>query len=130
MKPQYFVATNLDETFPTPNNDILVPGTGAFVNFIRTAVGREPVIMGKPNSVYWDAVKRVHQSIDGKRTLMIGDRLNTDIAFGNLNGIKYNLLVGTGVHNMNDVTDAINDKKYEFVPSHFVNSLGDLNKYL
>lgn len=86
--------------------------------------------MGKPNSFYWDAVKSVHENIDGKRTLMIGDRLNTDIAFGNLNGIKYTLLVGTGVHNMNDVSDAMKEKNFDFVPSHFINSLGDLNNYI
>lgn len=130
MDPDLFVATNTDETFPTSNADILVPGTGAFVNFVKTAVGREPIIMGKPNPRYWDAIKRVFSDIDCKRTLMIGDRLNTDIAFGNINGIRYTLLVGTGVHNMNDVVNAVKDTNYDLVPSHYIDSLGDLCKYL
>jgi len=131
VKPALFVATNTDETFPTPDSSVLVPGTGAFVNFVRTVVGRDPVVMGKPNASYWDAITRVHPQIDPKRTLMIGDRLNTDISFGNKNGIAYNLLVETGVHTLKDALEATKDiNLHHLVPSHVLPSLNRLNDYL
>ena len=37
VKSKFFVATNTDETFPTPDSRLLVPGTGAFVNFVRVS---------------------------------------------------------------------------------------------
>jgi HAD superfamily hydrolase (TIGR01450 family) len=131
VHPSLFIATNIDETFPTPNPALLVPGTGAFVNFVSTAVGRNPVVMGKPNASYWNAIKNVHPDIDPQRTLMIGDRLNTDISFGNLNGIGYTLLVETGVHRLSDAEEARkHHSNQHLVPTHFVASLNDLNKHL
>lgn len=129
VDPDLFIATNMDETFPTANPSLLVPGTGAFVNFVRTAVGRDPVVMGKPNKSYWDAIKNVHPDIDGRRTLMIGDRLNTDISFGNINRIGYTLLVETGVHRLSDAEEATQNN-HHLVPSHYISSLSDLNKHL
>lgn len=79
--------------------------------------------MGKPGHFYWKGVKSLYPDIDPNRTLMIGDRLNTDIAFGNKNGIKYTLLVGTGV---NHFTDACETNDNDFRPSHYLSSLGDL----
>ena len=131
VHPSLFIATNEDETFPTPNPNILVPGTGAFVNFVRTAVGRDPVVMGKPHTSYWEAIKSVYPDIDPRRTLMIGDRLNTDIAFGNYNGLQFKLLVETGVHRLSDALDAArDDTQHHLLPSHYLSSLSDLNKHL
>ena len=131
VHPSLFIATNTDETFPTPSPDLLVPGTGSFVNFVKTAVGREPVVMGKPNASYWDAVKRVYPDIDAKRTLMIGDRLNTDIAFANSNGLGFSLLVESGVHSLSDAEEAVNDhERHHLVPSHYLPCLSDLIKHL
>lgn len=140
MNPELFIATNWDETFPTSDPKLLVPGTGAFVNFVKTAVGREPVFMGKPGTIYWDAIKSLHPDIDPKRTLMIGDRLNTDIAFGNQNHLGYTLLVESGVHKMDrDVKPLLeqlkdgkssNEETKLLIPSHYLSTLSDLNQYI
>ncbi len=70
-----FVATNGDRTFPTP--DGLVPGNGATVAALIAASDREPVYAGKPAApMLLTAAARV----GGGRPLMVGDRLDTDIA--------------------------------------------------
>ena len=89
---------------------------------MSTATGREPVSMGKPATSYFDGVRSLHPDIKPERTLMIGDRLNTDIAFGNANKIKYTLLVGTGINTLDDARAATGDLR----PSHYVSSLGNL----
>jgi HAD superfamily hydrolase (TIGR01450 family) len=69
------IATNLDPTFPMP--DGLWPGTGAVVRAVEVASGRTAVVVGKPEpQLIISALDRLG---DG-RTLMIGDRLDTDIA--------------------------------------------------
>ncbi|RWS25239.1 hypothetical protein B4U80_02031, partial [Leptotrombidium deliense] len=58
---------------------------------------------------------------------MIGDSLKTDIAFGNNNAFKYTCLVETGTDTYEDILQA-NDN--DIIPTHFIRSLADLNKYL
>lgn len=96
--------------------------------------------MGKPGTIYWDAIKSLHPDIDPKRTLMVGDRLNTDIAFGNQNNVQYTLLVESGVHGMDkDVRPLLVElkgskesveKKKLLIPTHYLNKLSDLNQFL
>ena len=94
-------------------------------------MGRDPVVMGKPSSAYWHAIRNVYPDIDARRTLMIGDKLNTDIAFGNLNGLAYTLLVETGVNKLVDARTAAADKaSHHLIPKFYLKSLSDLNKYL
>ena len=44
------------------------------VSAVATAAGRDPVVMGKPSPMMFEAVKKVHPDIKPERTLMIGDR--------------------------------------------------------
>ena len=37
-----------------------------------------PIVVGKPNSPFMDCIKQKHH-LDPKRTIMIGDRLDTDV---------------------------------------------------
>ncbi len=53
------------------------------------------MIMGKPSTFAMDLIKRDHSIPDGSRFLMIGDNLETDIMFGNVNSID-SLLVLSG----------------------------------
>ncbi|RWS17355.1 phosphoglycolate phosphatase-like protein, partial [Dinothrombium tinctorium] len=126
----FFIATNTDETFPTPMKHLVVPGSGAFVSFIRTACGRKPVILGKPGKFFFDCVKAVCPDVDPARSVMIGDRLNTDIAFGNNNGFRYTIHVQTGVDSLDDIKECIKKGEIQSVPSHYIHSLADLNKFL
>jgi glycerol-1-phosphatase len=84
-------ASNLDATLPTP--DGLAPGNGALVGVIAHATGRRPVAAGKPETPLHDeAVRRTGAG----RPLVVGDRLDTDIA-GAVNARVPSLLVLTGV---------------------------------
>ncbi|RJP54478.1 MAG: HAD-IIA family hydrolase [Anaerolineaceae bacterium] len=74
-----FYATNPDKTFPTPRGEI--PGAGAWISVITTATGVEPVYAGKPYPFLMEmALERL--GTKKEETLVIGDRLETDIAAG------------------------------------------------
>ena len=96
-----FVATNPDAgDLVGPG---LYPGAGALVNAVATACGKQPEIYcGKPSSFMLELLKD-HANIDLSRTLVIGDRLDTDIAFGKAGNAALTALVLTGVTEIDDV---------------------------
>ena len=67
-----------------------------------------------------DAIKDVYH-LDESKTLFIGDRLDTDIAFAN-NGNIDSLLVLTGISTVADCS------KEDIYPTYVMNSLGDLDE--
>lgn len=71
-----FFGTNPDVTFPAP--DGLKPGAGSVIAMIATASEVTPIIIGKPEMGMFEVALGRMQSQPGQ-TLMIGDRLNTDI---------------------------------------------------
>jgi 4-nitrophenyl phosphatase len=74
-----FYATNPDKTFPTPRGEI--PGAGAWISVVVTATGVEPTYAGKPYPFMMElALERL--GTKKERTLVVGDRLETDIAAG------------------------------------------------
>jgi 4-nitrophenyl phosphatase len=88
-----FIGTNPDVTFPSP--DGLVPGAGSIIAMIEAAVEVEPTIIGKPaEGMFRVALERLGS--DPSDTLMIGDRINTDIEGAQKQGIQTALLL-TGV---------------------------------
>lgn len=94
-----FYGTNPDLTYPTPEG--LAPGTGSILAFIAAASDVEPIIIGKPETAMFAmAAKAVGTPVE--HTLMIGDRLNTDIAGAIHAGMK-TALVLTGVSTVEDV---------------------------
>ena len=74
-----FYATNPDKTFPTPRGEI--PGAGAWISVVTTATDVEPVYAGKP---YPYMMELSLETLGTKKaeTLVVGDRLETDIAAG------------------------------------------------
>jgi len=95
-----WVATNVDATLPTERG--LVPGNGAFVAALRAATGAEPLVAGKPAPrLMQDAVARGHS----RAALVIGDRLDTDIAGANAAKLP-SLMVLTGVGTARDAVYA------------------------
>ena len=62
---------------------------------MATAAGRKPVVLGKPSKFMFEIVQKRHPGIVPERTLMIGDRANTDILLGKNCGLQ-TLLVGSG----------------------------------
>ncbi|HLA07033.1 MAG TPA: HAD-IIA family hydrolase [Anaerolineales bacterium] len=74
-----FYATNPDKTFPTPRGEI--PGAGAWISVITTATEVEPVIAGKPFPFMMELSLEI-LGTKNEETLVVGDRLETDIAAG------------------------------------------------
>ena len=74
-----FYATNPDKTFPTPRGEI--PGAGAWISVITTATNVEPIYAGKPFPFMMElSLERLGTLKE--ETLVVGDRLETDIAAG------------------------------------------------
>ncbi|MGH3797866.1 MAG: HAD-IIA family hydrolase [Pseudonocardiaceae bacterium] len=86
-----WVACNIDRTLPTERG--LLPGNGAMVAALQVATDRDPAVAGKPARPLLDtAVNRT----GAQRPLVVGDRLETDIAGARGAGMD-SLLVLTGV---------------------------------
>ncbi len=96
-----FVATNADPTFPGPRGE-LWPGAGALVAAITTATGVEAEVVGKPHAPLFHAALRRG---GGTNPLVIGDRLDTDIAGAAALGWD-SLLVLSGVAAETEVADS------------------------
>lgn len=94
-----FVGTNPDLTYPL--EDSLAPGNGAQTAALAAATGVTPVIAGKPaRLLYEQAMQRMQTTPE--TTLVIGDRLDTDI----LGGIRLGMptaLVLTGIAQPDDL---------------------------
>ncbi|MBP9041024.1 MAG: HAD-IIA family hydrolase [Anaerolineaceae bacterium] len=74
-----FYGTNPDRTYPTPRG--LIPGAGAIIGAIEIATDVAPIIAGKPNpTLYEFALERLGTT--PQETLIVGDRLETDVTGG------------------------------------------------
>jgi len=101
-KGAIFVGTNPDVTFPTEIGPL--PGAGSILSFIETATGIEPIVIGKPNrAVFDEAIQRLNGNLSD--TVMVGDRLNTDIAGGHAAGLRTVLLL-SGISDRNDLVNS------------------------
>ena len=88
-----FFATNTDKTFPTPKGE--VPGAGSWIAVLTTATDIQPQVAGKPMpSVLQIAAARCGTL--PAETLVVGDRISTDIVGGQAAGMP-TALVLTGV---------------------------------
>jgi 4-nitrophenyl phosphatase len=90
-----FFATNPDKTFPTPRGEI--PGAGAWVSVISTATDVQPIYAGKP-APYLLELARERLGTTKEQTLVIGDRLETDIAGGQAAGCLVALVLSGVSH--------------------------------
>ena len=86
-----WVATNRDLTVPTPHGP--GPGHGVLVGAIAAFAEVEPVVAGKPEP---PLLEETIARRGGRRPLMVGDRLDTDIEGARRVGCD-SLLVMTGV---------------------------------
>jgi 4-nitrophenyl phosphatase len=88
-----YVATNADATLPHESG--MQPGAGSIVAAISTASGRIPIVVGKPETLMM--LKGIDQlGVQPHETVMVGDRLDTDILSGRRAGLR-TALVLTGV---------------------------------
>ena len=118
-----FIATNNDTTLPISGGGVDV-GTGSLVQCLSTAVGRDPdYILGKPNPASLQSIQSLlnQHEIRVEKCCMIGDRLNTDISFGRLLGVKC-VAVLTGVSSLEDVQVSFGSER----PEYYIPSLSSL----
>ena len=104
-----WVACNVDPTLPTERGEL--PGNGAMVAALRTATGREPLVAGKPQR---QLLEQAAAGLDMSRPLVVGDRLDTDIAGAAAAGMTA-LLVLTGVSGGADLLAAPPGQRPRFV---------------
>ncbi|MDZ8170815.1 HAD-IIA family hydrolase [Microbacterium xanthum] len=104
-----WVASNGDLSLPVEGGN--VPGNGALVLAVRVVVGRDPVFAGKPERGMFDlACARV----GARAPLVVGDRLDTDIAGARRAGLR-SALVLTGITTRRDVAAAPVDRQPDFI---------------
>jgi len=114
-----WVTSNLDATLPTERG--LLPGNGSLVAALRTATGSEPLVAGKPApALMHDALARG----DFASPLVVGDRLDTDIAGANAADLP-SLMVLTGVNDARDALYAVPDQRPTYLGADLRSLLAD-----
>ena len=104
-----WVATNTDWTIPQARGT--APGNGTLVSAVHTAVGRLPVVAGKPERAIFDAAVA---RFGAQTPLFIGDRLDTDI-LGAVRAGMASVLVLTGIDGPKQLLAAPHDSRPTFV---------------
>lgn len=107
-----FIATNSDSTYPA-ENDRLLPGAGTIVAAIQTATGVEPFVVGKPNTWMLELLLQ-RNGRSPQEALLIGDRLDTDIAIAKRAGVP-SALVLTGISTLDDLQTAPSEQQPDYV---------------
>lgn len=123
-KDTLFLATNIDSTFPSKGK--LLPGAGTIVGTLETCTGRTPTALGKPSKDMMSCIK-ADKHFDPERTCMVGDRLNTDIAFGKSGGLG-TFMVLTGVDTEETILNVEDETAIR--PQYYADKLGDLIEIL
>jgi NagD protein len=111
-----FIATNPDPTGPTPDGPL--PATGSVAALISRATGVDPYFVGKPNPLM---MRSALNAIDAhsETTVMIGDRMDTDVVSGLEAGMQ-TVLVLTGS------TSREQAEAFPYRPSQIVESIAEL----
>ena len=111
-----FIATNPDVSGPSIHGTL--PATGSVAALISTATGRTPYFVGKPNPLMMrSALNRLEAH--SETTVMIGDRMDTDIISGLEAGLR-TILVSTGSTRPEQV------ETFPYRPTRIVDSIADL----
>jgi NagD protein len=110
------IATNPDPTGPAPDGPL--PATGAVAALISRATGVEPYYIGKPNPLM---MRSALNAIDAhsETTVMIGDRMDTDVVAGIEAGLE-TILVLTGSTTREQID------RFPYRPSRILNSIQDV----
>ncbi|XP_042519567.1 phosphoglycolate phosphatase 2 [Macadamia integrifolia] len=118
-----FIATNCDAVGHMTNLQEW-PGAGCTVGAVRGSTQKEPIVVGKPSTFMMDFLLKKFQ-IHTSKLCMVGDRLDTDILFGQNAGCK-TLLVLTGVTTLPVLKDPTNNIQ----PDYHTGKLSDFLELL
>jgi NagD protein len=112
----HFIATNPDPSGPSETG--LVPACGAMAAFIERATGVPPFFVGKPNPLMMRLALK-YLEVHSENTVMMGDRMDTDIITGIEAGLE-TILVLTGVTRQEDV------RRFPYQPARIVKSVAEI----
>jgi NagD protein len=111
-----FIATNPDVTSPSPEGPL--PATGSIAAMITKATGAHPYFVGKPNPMMFrSAMNRIEAHAE--TTVMIGDRMDTDVVAGIEAGLE-TILVLSGSTKAEEVA------RYPYRPHRVLDSIADV----
>jgi NagD protein len=111
-----FIATNPDATGPSREGSL--PATGSVAALIERATGRAPYYVGKPNPLMMRSGLR-SLGAHSENTLMIGDRMDTDVRSGLEAGLR-TILVLTGISGRETA------ELFPYRPTRVIDSIADL----
>jgi len=111
-----FIATNPDPTGPSAEGPL--PATGSVAALITRATGVAPYFVGKPNPLMMrSALNQIEAH--SETTVMIGDRMDTDVISGLEAGLR-TVLVLTGSTGSHEVD------RFPYRPTRIVDSIADV----
>jgi len=111
-----FIGTNPDPSGPSEGG--LAPACGAMAALVETASGATPFFVGKPNPLMMRTALN-YLDVHSEDTVMVGDRMDTDILAGVESGME-TILVLTGVTRREDVS------RYPYQPTRIVKSVAEI----
>lgn len=112
-----FIATNPDASGPSERG--IVPACGALAALIEKASGKTPFFVGKPNPLMMRTALN-YLGVHSEETVMVGDRMDTDIVAGVESGMD-TILVLSGVTRRADVD------RWPYRPMRIVNSVAEVD---
>jgi len=111
-----FFYTNADTTFPTP--DGIIPGAGSILRALEIGSGNNAIVAGKPKPIMFQHAMQI-MGDPPEETMVIGDRLDTDI-LGGLNAGCFTAMVLSGISSKEDLEIST------YQPHWVFNELSDL----
>ncbi|XP_052422602.1 chronophin-like [Carassius gibelio] len=120
-----FLATDPDPWHPLRGGRV-TPGSGSLTAALETASSRKATVIGKPSRFMFDCIASQFD-VDPARSLMIGDRLETDVLFGSNCGLT-TVLTLTGVSTLEEALvyrDSQEPQKKHCAPDYVMESVAD-----
>ncbi len=111
-----FVATNPDVSGPSEGG--IVPACGAVAKMVEAVTGKAPFYVGKPNPLMMRSALN-YLGVHSEETMMIGDRMDTDIIAGVESGLMTTLV-------LSGVTKKTEIEQYPYRPMKVLRSIADL----
>ena len=111
-----FIATNPDPSGPTDEG--IVPACGAMAALIEAASGKSAFFVGKPNPLMMRTALN-YLDVHSEDTVMVGDRMDTDIVAGVESGME-TILVLSGVTTREDI------ERHPYQPTRIVKSVAEI----
>jgi NagD protein len=111
-----FIATNPDPNGPGEGG--VEPACGALAAMIEKATGKSPFFVGKPNPLMMRQALN-YLDVHSEDTVMVGDRMDTDVAAGVMSGMR-TILVLSGVTQPGDI------ERFPYRPTWVLDSVADI----